>query len=111
MNKQYEIAASQGFVTHFDESCFQTYIDHALTEDKVRGGVELTISKMDEVNIFRTNPSLWWLPQPKPQVPVSLLIAEQGPFIERGFPQIAKKKFGIPYTVVRKSYVSAGKTA
>jgi hypothetical protein len=100
-----ELLRPKGFYQHFDETCFQAYIDHALTEDKVRGGVELTISKMDEVNIFRTNPSLWWLPQPKPQVPVQLLMAEQGPFIERGFPQIAKKKFGIAYTVVPGSHM------
>jgi hypothetical protein len=62
----------KGFYQHFDADCFQAYIDHALTEDRSRGGVELTIPKMDEVKIFRTNPSLWWLPQPKPQVPVNL---------------------------------------
>ena len=90
----------KGFYQHFDADCFQAYIDHALTEDRSRGGVELTIPKMDEVKIFRTNPSLWWLPQPKPQVPVNLVIAELGPFIGRGFPQLAEKKFGIPYTVV-----------
>lgn len=100
-----ELLRPKGFYQHFDADCFQAYIDHALTEDKVRGGVELTIAKMDEVNIFRTNPSLWWLPQPKPQVPVQLLMAEQGPFIGRGFPQIAKKKFGIPYTVVPGSHM------
>jgi pimeloyl-ACP methyl ester carboxylesterase len=90
----------KGFYQHFDADCFQAYIDHALTEDRSRGGVELTIPKMDEVKIFRTNPSLWWLPQPKPQVPVNLVIAALGPFIGRGFPQLAEKKFGIPYTVV-----------
>ncbi|CAB1215205.1 alpha/beta fold hydrolase [Acinetobacter bouvetii] len=100
-----ELLRPKGFYQHFDADCFQAYIDHALMEDKVRGGVELTIAKMDEVNIFRTNPSLWWLPQRKPQVPVQLLIAEKGPFIGRGFPQMAKKKFGIPYTVVPGSHM------
>ncbi|MGE8559678.1 MAG: alpha/beta fold hydrolase [Acinetobacter sp.] len=100
-----ELLRSKGFYQHFDETCFQAYIDHALTEDKQRGGVELTIAKMDEVEIFRTNPSLWWLPQPKPQVPVQLVIAEKGPFIGRGFPQMAKKKFGTPYMVVPGSHM------
>ena len=34
-----------------------------------------------------------------------LLIAEKGPFIGPGFPQIVKKKFGIPYQVVEGSHM------
>ena len=94
-----ELLRPKGFYKDFDADCFQAYIDFALTEDSVRGGVELTIPKMDEVNIFRTNPSLWWLPQSKPQVPMQLVIAEKGPFLKPGFPQITSKKFGIPYQV------------
>ncbi len=60
-----ELLRPKGFYKDFDADCFQAYIDYALTEDKVRGGVELTIPKMDEVKVFRTNPSLWWLPQKK----------------------------------------------
>ena len=60
---------------------------------------------MDEVHIFRTNPSLWWLPQCKPQVPMHLMIAKKGPFIGPGFPQIVKKKFGIPYQIVEGSHM------
>ena len=60
---------------------------------------------MDEVNIFRTNPSLWWLPQPKLKVPVQLVFAEKGPFIGRKFPQMVKKKFGIPYKVMSGSHM------
>jgi pimeloyl-ACP methyl ester carboxylesterase len=100
-----ELLRPKGFYQHFDETCFQAYIDHALTEDKVRGGVELTISRDDEVQIFRTNPSLWWLPQSRPKVPVQLLIAEKGPFLPRKFPQMVKKKFGIPYTVAKGSHM------
>src|SRR5690606_6945978 len=83
----------------FDAYCFQAYIDHGLSTDPVRGGVELTIPKMDEVEIFRTNPSLWWLPQSKPQVPGKVLVAEKGPFLERRFPQQIEKKFGIPFEI------------
>jgi Lysophospholipase len=60
-----ELLRPKGFYQDFDADCFQAYIDYALKDDPVRGGVELTIPKMDEVNIFRTNPSLWWLPQAK----------------------------------------------
>ena len=100
-----ELLRPKGFYKDFDPDCFQAYIDYALTEDRVRGGVELTIAKMDEVHIFRTNPSLWWLPQCKPQVPMHLMIAEKGPFIGPGFPQIVKKKFGIPYQIVEGSHM------
>ena len=71
----------------------------------MRGGVELTIPKMDEVNIFRTNPSLWWLPQVKPQVPVHLVVAEKGPFLARKFPQLVQKKFDIPFEVFKGGHM------
>ncbi|CAM4132528.1 alpha/beta fold hydrolase [Acinetobacter pragensis] len=95
----------KGFYQDFDADCFQAYLDYALTEDKERGGVELTISKMDEVKIFRTNPSLWWLPQSKLKVPVQQIVAEKGPFLPRKFPQMVKKKFGIPYRIVAGSHM------
>ncbi len=100
-----ELLRPKGFYKDFDPACFQAYIDYALTQDRIRGGVELTISKMDEVNIFRTNPSLWWLPHTKPQMPVQLVIAEKGPFLKHGFPQQVKKKFGIPFQVVPGSHM------
>ena len=95
-----ELLRPKGFYQDFDADCFQAYIDYALKDDPVRGGVELTIPKMDEVNIFRTNPSLWWLPQAKPKVSVHLVVAKKGPFLARRFPQQVQKKFGIPFTVV-----------
>lgn len=94
-----ELLRPKGFYRDFDADCFQAYIDHGLSTDPVRGGVELTIPKMDEVEIFRTNSSLWWLPQSKPQVPVKVLVAEKGPFLERRFPQQIEKKFGIPFEI------------
>ena len=100
-----ELLRPKGFYQAFDSDCFKAYIDYALMEDKVRGGVELTISKDDEVQIFRTNPSLWWLPQSKPKVPVQLLIAEKGPFLPLRFPQMIEKKFGIPFKVVSGSHM------
>lgn len=94
-----ELLRPKGFYQGFDADCFQDYIDFALIDDPVRSGVELTIPKMVEVDIFRTNPSLWWMPQAKPQVPVQLLVASQGPFLARKFPQKAEKKFAAPFQV------------
>lgn len=100
-----ELLRPKGFYQDFDPDCFQAYINYALIEDRVRGGVELTIPKMDEVEIFRTNPSLWWLPQAKPQVPVQQVVAEKGPFLARKFPQKMRKKFGIPFEVFQGGHM------
>lgn len=94
-----ELLHSKGFYKDFDQDCFDAYIEHALTDDHVTGGVTLTIPKADEVAIFRNNPSLWWLPMPKPKMPVHLVVGEQSVFLKRGFPQIANKKLAIPFTI------------
>jgi pimeloyl-ACP methyl ester carboxylesterase len=94
-----ELLRPKGFYQDFDQQCFDDYIQYALTADHVRGGVELTIPKMVEVDIFRTNPSLWWMPQVKPQVPMQLIVASNGPFLVRKFPQQVQKKFGIPFEI------------
>lgn len=57
-----ELLRPKGFYQEFDAQCFDDYIRYALTDDHLRGGVELTIPKMTEVEIFRTNLSLWWMP-------------------------------------------------
>ena len=94
-----ELLRPKGLYQSFDQQCFDAYIQYALTQDHVRGGVELTIPKQIEVDIFRTNPSLWWLPQAKPQVPMQLIVASKGPFLARKYPQKVAKKFGIPFEV------------
>lgn len=94
-----ELLRPKGFYQDFDQDCFDDYIQYALKDDLIRGGVELTIPKMDEVDIFRTNPSLWWLPQPKLQVSVHMLVADKGPFLARKYPQKALKKFNMPFSV------------
>lgn len=94
-----ELLRPKGFYQDFDAACFQAYIDHALTDDPVRGGVTLSIPKMDEVNIFRTNPSLWWLPQAKVQLPMHVVVGEESIFHKKRFPTLIQKKFGIPFTV------------
>ncbi|SPL70943.1 alpha/beta hydrolase [Acinetobacter stercoris] len=101
----YELLRPKGFYQHFDEECFQAYIDYALTEDHVNGGVTLTIPKADEVKIFRTNPSHWWLPMPNPPVSTELIVGNSSPFYQRGFPQLTQKKFGIPYTVTEGGHM------
>ncbi|ATO19902.1 alpha/beta hydrolase [Acinetobacter sp. LoGeW2-3] len=100
-----ELLRPKGLYQDFDPDCFQSYIVHALKDDPVRGGVELTIPKMDEVNIFRTNPSLWWLPQAKLKVPAQLVVAEKGPFLARKFPQKVQKKFGIPFEIFKGGHM------
>jgi pimeloyl-ACP methyl ester carboxylesterase len=94
-----ELLRPKGFYADFDRDCFQDYISHALMPDALRGGVELRIAKQAEVEIFRTNPSKWWLPQPKLQVPMHLIAASKGPFLSRQYPQKIKRKFGVPYSV------------
>lgn len=100
-----ELLRPKGFYQEFYQQCFDDYIQYALSDDHVRGGVELTIPKMIEVEIFRTNPSLWWLSQAKPKVPMHLLVASKGPFLARKYPQQVKKKFGIPFTVVEGGHM------
>ena len=97
--------APKSFYKDFDPDCFNAYIQYALKEDRVRGGVELTISREDEVKIFNTNPSLWWLPQTKPQVPMELVVADQSPFLPLKFPQKVKAKFGISFTITKGSHM------
>ncbi len=94
-----ELLRPKGFYNEFDPECFDAYIQYALTDDPVRGGVSLTISKYDEVDIFRTNSDLYWLPMSKPQVKTQLVVGDQSPFLKRKLPQNIKKKFAIPYTM------------
>ena len=95
----------KAFYKDFDEDCFQAYIEHALRDDPVRGGVTLTIAKMDEVNIFRTNPSRYWLPTAQPSVAMHLVVGESSIFNEKGFPKLIQKKLGIPYTVTQGGHM------
>lgn len=100
-----ELLRPKALYKSFDQRCFDAYIEHALSDDPVRGGVQLTIPKMDEVNIFRTNPSLWWLPQQKSKVPMHLLVPKGSPFLPRGYPKAIQKKFGMPYSIVEGGHM------
>ncbi|MEQ1309967.1 MULTISPECIES: alpha/beta hydrolase [Acinetobacter] len=100
-----ELLGSRGFYQHFDADCFQAYIQHALSNDPLKGGVTLTIPKVDEVAMFRTTPSMWWLPMPKPRVPVHLVVGRDSVFLKEKLPQVAKRKLGIPFSVVNGGHM------
>ena len=100
-----ELLGSRGFYQHFDADCFQAYIDHALTHDPQRGGVTLTIARDDEVAIFRKMPSWWWLPQPKPKVPVHLVSGRDSAFLKNKFPHLVKQKWGIPFSIAEGGHM------
>lgn len=91
---------SRGLFKAFDQDCFDAYIQYGLKDDTSKGGVTLSIPKQVEVDIFRTTPSLWWLPQPKPKMPVDMVVGQQSEFLKHKFPQIAQQKLGIPYHIV-----------
>lgn len=94
-----ELLRPKGFYKEFDAECFDAYIEHALADDSVQGGVSLTISKYDEVEVFRTNSDLYWLPMSKPTVKIQLVVGDASPFLKQKFPQAIQKKFDIPFTV------------
>lgn len=97
---------ARGFFAHFDPQCFDDYIQYGLSDDPVRGGVTLTIPKMAEVEIFRTNPSLFWLkPRRAPKIPVKLVVGQESQFLHRGFPQRVKRLLGIEYIVTEGGHM------
>lgn len=93
----YEKMRHKGFFKNFDERSFQGYIDHGL-HVRADGKVTLAIPKDNEVAVFRTNPSWYWLaPNRAPKSPVTLIIGEDSLFLKRRFPQQVKSRLGIPY--------------
>lgn len=100
-----EKLTGRGIFKDFDQNCFDDYIQYGLVEDTVRGGVTLSIPKQAEVDIFRTTPTLWWLPQPKLKVPVDLIAGRDSQFVQRGFPAKIEKKFGIPYSMMQGGHM------
>ena len=97
---------SRGFFANFDPQCFDDYIRYGLTDDAIRGGVTLTIPKMAEVEIFRTNPSLFWFkPRKAPKIPVKLVVGQSSQFLQRGFPQRVKRLLGIEYIITEGGHM------
>jgi len=43
---------------------------------------------------------MWWLPMPKPKVPVDLVVGQDSVFLKQKLPQVAQKKLDIPFSVV-----------
>lgn len=94
----YDKMRHKGFFKSFDERSFQGYIEHGLHE-RADGKVTLAIPKSSEVEVFRTNPSLYWLtPNSAPKPPVTLIIGQDSIFLKRRFPQQIKSRLGIPFT-------------
>lgn len=93
----YEQLRDKAFFRQFDERCFAGYIEHGLT-DTEDGKVTLTIPKANEVAVFRTNPSWYWLtPNQPPKVPVTLVIGTDSLFLKHRFPQKINRRLGIPF--------------
>ncbi len=89
----------KSFFKHFDERCFQGYIDYGLTQRK-DGQYELTYPKSREVAVFRNNPSWYWLtPNKPPAVPVSFIIGADSLFLKYKFPQKVKKRLDIAFQI------------
>lgn len=95
----------KGFYKKLDKECFDGYIKYALREDSIRGGVTLTIPREDEVEIFRSNPSWWWLFTPTLKIRVHLVAGKNSPFLKRGFPQLAKKQMSISFSLVNSGHM------
>lgn len=120
--------AKKTFFSNFDARCFEGYIQHGLTEvvntkrkknkrkntkrknnhagnehtqlnhNNETVPVTLTIPKANEVAVFRTNPSWYWLtPNKPPHAPVMLIIGKQSIFLKRKFPQQVKARLNIPF--------------
>ncbi|WP_201615945.1 alpha/beta fold hydrolase [Psychrobacter urativorans] len=93
----YDKLRHKGFFKHFDERSFEGYIKHGLHE-RADGKVTLAIPKANEVAVFRTNPSWYWLvPNRAPKLPITLVIGEDSVFLKRRFPQQINARLGIPY--------------
>ncbi len=93
----YDKLRHKGFFKDFDERSFQGYIEHGLHE-RADGKVTLAIPKASEVEVFRTNPSWYWLtPNRAPKPPVTLIIGEDSIFLKRRFPQQIKSRLNIDY--------------
>ena len=93
----YEKLRHKGFFKHFDERSFQGYVQHGLHE-RADGKVTLAIPKVNEVAVFRSNPSWYWLaPNRAPKPPVTLIIGEDSVFFKQRFPQQINARLGIDY--------------
>lgn len=85
------------FYQNFTERCFADFLQYGLTETE-DGQVTLTIPKMTEVAIFRTNPSLFWLkPKHPPTMPIIQIVGKDSLFYRRGFVDLVKQQMGIDY--------------
>ena len=105
-NHAYQSMRHNALFRHFDEACFQDFLECGLKEDTIRGGLTLTVPKVLEAEIFRTVPAWWWrTPRKAPNVPVHLISAEQSPFYKQGFPQAMQKTYQIDYSLMQGGHM------
>ena len=48
---------------------------------------------------------MWWLPMPKPPVPVHLVVGSDSVFLKEKFPQVAKRKLDIPFSIAQGGHM------
>ncbi|MCP2040950.1 pimeloyl-ACP methyl ester carboxylesterase [Neisseria sp. HSC-16F19] len=95
---------TRGFFKELDAACFDAYIRHGLVEHP-EGGVTLAIPKAQEAAIFRNLPSRWQRRHADLPVPVHLVAGADSYFSHKQFPQKARRKLGIPYSIVPGSHM------
>lgn len=89
--------ARSKFFANFDPRCLDGYVEHGLKET-ADGKVTLAIPKINEVSVFRTNPSWYWLtPNAPPKLPVTLVIGTESKFMEHKFPHKIRSRLKIPF--------------
>lgn len=93
------------FFSAFDPMCFDNYIQYGLT-DTFDGQVTLTIPKANEVAVFRSNPSWFWLtPNHAPSRAVSILAGEDSPFVKNHFYQKLQQRLGIVHELTQGGHM------
>lgn len=92
-----ESFSDKKFFAKFDERCLDGYILHGIVP-RDDGKFTLAIPKMNEVAVFRTNPSWYWLtPNKPPKTPVTLIIGSDSQFMRQKFPHKIKSRLKIPF--------------
>ncbi len=77
----------------FNEQCFNLYVDHGFVSGQ--DGFSLAIPKRQEIAIFRTMPSLYWIKSPTLYRPSTIIAGTNSYFSHIGSYQKANKRWGI----------------
>lgn len=93
------------FFSSFAPVCFDNYIQYGLT-DTFDGQVTLSIPKANEVAVFRSNPSWFWLtPNHPPSRAVTILAGADSPFVKNHFYQKLHHRLGIPHELTQGGHM------